>query len=269
MTETPIEHLLRIFPEEGVSCKEEIFLLSESISVPVVEILRSGLFTPWVHQDNYHSPSHNFLLQTTSGDYSWFDRSGNPIPNPGTLSEFTSHLFEAKSTRVSIPDGFSSIHKDTFYSRDVEEVVIPRSVRRIGPHAFGRCRKLRSVEIPSGVSEIGDFAFRSSGLERIVLGTGLRCVGRGVFLECLRLEEAEIGDGPEVLPKETFAECRRLERVSVPGSVREIEPLAFVGCFSLRKVRAPAHLRKYFLVKSSKVLSHNMFGNPQVEFEFF
>ena len=259
-----------IFPNEGISCLEELFLLSESLSIPVKKILDSGLSTPWVNRDHHILPGQNYLLQTVSGDYFWFDNSGNRISHPGTLHTFSSHLVAMGSKRIAIPEGFTSIYRDTFYNSPVEEVTIPESIRTIQRHAFARCQNLKRIEIPPKVDAIENFAFENSGLESVVLGSGLRIVGQRIFCDCRNLRKVEILDGKlEILTWEMFAECRKLEEVSIPENVREIEALAFVGCLNLRKVRAPRHLREFFLLKSRHVLSNNMIRDSKIEFDFF
>lgn len=48
-------------------------------------------------------------------------------------------------------------------NRDLEKVIIPDSVERIGKHAFYNCRNLRSVEIPGHLFQIEDGAFKNCG----------------------------------------------------------------------------------------------------------
>ena len=260
----------RLFPEEGISCLEELLLLSESFSIPVKEILSEGLSTQWVHRDRYVLPNSNYLLQTVSGDYFWFDVSGSQIPHPGTLCTFSSHLVAAESKRVAIPEGFTNIYNDTFFNSPLEEVTIPESIRMIGDNAFSSCKNLKNIEIPSKVATIGHSAFAMSSLESVVLESALESVGRRTFFNCENLKKVEIRDSKlEILTWEMFAECRKLEEVSIPENVREIQKLAFVGCLNLRKVRAPRHLRAYFLDKSARVLSKKMIRDQKIKFDFF
>ena len=46
-----------------------------------------------------------------------------------------------------------------FSETDVETIVLPKSIKKIGGKAFEKCNKLTSITIPSSITEIGEHAF--------------------------------------------------------------------------------------------------------------
>lgn len=76
---------------------------------------------------------------------------------------------EACTGKVEIPEDVVCIASDAFgdlikdVGSEVEEVVIPSSVRGIGDAAFWRCYDLKKVTISEGVKTIGSYAFYGTG----------------------------------------------------------------------------------------------------------
>ncbi|MBR3358600.1 MAG: leucine-rich repeat domain-containing protein [Solobacterium sp.] len=113
--------------------------------------------------------------------------------------------------KLIIPEGVEEIQRCAFCYSDLEEIVLPSTLKIIGERAFQRCRNLKSITIPDGVTKIARGVFTESGLEEIRLPKGLQEIGRFAFYNCTNLR------------KVNFHEM---------GSVK-IKPLAFVECKGL------------------------------------
>ena len=110
---------------------------------------------------------------------------------------------------IILSDGVTEIEKKAFYKcRNLESVVIPETVTKIGSGAFawsglksiilpGRlteigekafstCGKLETVVIPDSVTKIGPYAFADSGLKSITLPYGVE-IGEDAFRDCSNL----------------------------------------------------------------------------------
>ena len=61
---------------------------------------------------------------------------------------------------VYIPSGIKMIDQATFFSSNLERVVIDEGLERIERNAFGGCSYLKSVYLPSTLNYIGDLAFQ-------------------------------------------------------------------------------------------------------------
>lgn len=63
-------------------------------------------------------------------------------------------------TRITIPNGVTSIGKKAFFScDDLTNITIGNCVTSIGRHAFDNCRSLTCITLPNGVTSIGSYAF--------------------------------------------------------------------------------------------------------------
>ncbi len=111
-----------------------------------------------------------------------------------------------------------------FYGSDLENVVVPASVRVIGATAFADSMLLTNVTIVSG-----------SELKIIESGAFSCCTS----LESVNLENAELllelGTGDDV--SGVFEYCWSLTRVSIPPLVEEIGSSAFTDCSRLQTVK--------------------------------
>ena len=167
-------------------------------------------------------------------------------------------------------DGYRPIRRN-----ELEEIVLPSTLRRIGENAFSGCRSLRSITLPDGVTEIGDNAFTSCGkLSVLTIPDSVTRIGTGAFAGCsfttfhIPASVTEIGwrPFPDRLRALTIAEdspsyvlregalCSRdgvLIWVSrdtvgseyrVPDGIRRIGALVFKNFEQLERVRLPEGL---------------------------
>lgn len=111
--------------------------------------------------------------------------------------------------KVILPEGMEEIDGAFEHCAGLEEVVLPKSLKKIGSNAFGYCGNLKCIELPSGLTSIGMFAFNC----------------------CESLTSVDIPDGVTLIDMGAFAYCKNLERASVPDSVVNIVMNdCFEGC---------------------------------------
>lgn len=79
----------------------------------------------------------------------------------------TFFLYECGLDEVIFPYGLSVINGSALDSSNVSNIVIPKSVTRIGDYAFQRCANLSYIEIPNSVDSIGAFFCRNSSLTTV------------------------------------------------------------------------------------------------------
>lgn len=104
----------------------------------------------------------------------------------------------------TIPDGVAIIGYCAFKDSKIQKVILPPSVKGIGPSAFEGC----------------DF------LSELTLDDGLEWIGSGAFDSCFRLEEVKFNDGLEMIGSEAFRCCSRLRNITIPSSIKEPLPYA-------------------------------------------
>ena len=103
---------------------------------------------------------------------------------------------------------------------NIDEIIIPPSVKKIESKAFKGNFYLRSAVIPSSVNEIGT----------------------SIFEGCEKLEYCKFDADVEEIPKSTFLDCSALKTVDYPETIRSLQAYAFSGCSSLESVYIPPEM---------------------------
>ena len=109
------------------------------------------------------------------------------IPN---LTELNDGVFWGTAlTSVVIPNTVKSIGPQVFNCcSQLENVIIGENVISIGHHAFSSCVKLKSITIPDSVKIIEHSAFLDDfGLTSITIGSGISSIGGWCFIGCSNL----------------------------------------------------------------------------------
>jgi hypothetical protein len=96
---------------------------------------------------------------------------------------------------------------------EVNSVVIPDSVTKIGKWAFRDCDNLNSVVIGNGVTIIDNQAFYGCGLISVEIGSSVESIGDLAFYGCGNLTSIIIPNSVTSIGNNAFAYCRRLVEV--------------------------------------------------------
>jgi len=120
---------------------------------------------------------------------------------------------------------------------ELKEIVIEKSVRQIGAHAFEDCTSLLQAEIPGSVASIGDNAFKNcTAMTGVVIPDSISAIGAEVFAGCASLTTVNIPDSVIRIGARAFAGCTKLSVVTVPVSVTNIGQEAFADCAALQSI---------------------------------
>jgi len=159
-----------------------------------------------------------------------------------------------KSKNIVIPkthEGLpvTAIENAAFAFTDIESVIIPSSVRKIGSTAFKSCASLVSADLGSGTVSIGKYAFMDCySLKEIYLPTSVTSIGAEAFSECTALTSVIFASGIKLgrIESKLFASCSSLTSVIFEGesAITEVGKRAFHGCVSLEYCRLPDTVRK-------------------------
>lgn len=171
--------------------------------------------------------------------------------------EYEFSEWEQEICKVIIEDGITEIGDDAFaYCGSLEELVLPKSMRKIGKRAF-RSSGISSVVLNEGLEEIGEDAFRNCGhLESIEIPSTVRKIGEGAFSHASALETIEVVESNPfykdwygtLLTKDGTTLLQHPAGhggvISCPEGITHVAKYAFYGCRELIQVEFPASLEK-------------------------
>ena len=104
-------------------------------------------------------------------------------------SNDSSRSFCSSIKTIELPDTVVEIGKWSFASSDwgtgfdnLESIIIPDSVTKIGYNAFYSCKNLKSITIPDSVTSIDGYAFMyCTNLSSITIPNSVNNIGEGAF----------------------------------------------------------------------------------------
>ena len=140
--------------------------------------------------------------------------------------------YEIKNGVGIIPQGTTTIHDSAFSiqewldSKELESIVIPESVTRIGDCAFFGCENLTSIVLPDSITEIGEYAFYGcKKLTSIIIPNSVVEIGQAAF-EC----------------------CKSLKTITLPASLTKIGISQFFYCYALETIFVPNNSVEFFKI---------------------
>jgi hypothetical protein len=160
----------------------------------------------------------------------------------GIVSVITSDMLEKY--------GYTQIGDYAFWGDDLESIIIPNSITKIGIGAFRNCPKLTSVTIPNSVTIIDSRAFLNcSNLTSIKIPNSVTGIGIHAFNGCSNLTSIVVeADNPnydsrnncnaiiETATNTLIAGCKN---TIIPNSVTNIGSFAFYSCDDLTSIIIP------------------------------
>lgn len=127
----------------------------------------------------------------------------------------------------------------SFYQRDVQFAEIPRNVKTIGPFAFQKCKKLKTVDFhcDSNLQVIESKAFAFSSITRFSVPSKLTRICSDAFAGCICLRSVEIEDDSklQIIEEGAFSKTP-IECFKISSNVTNIEKLSFSFCKRLQIV---------------------------------
>jgi len=179
-----------------------------------------------------------------------------------------------KITKVIIPDGVTAIESYAFAAMvGLEEVVLPKSLIKIGIGAFYGCEKLTTINLENvkfinkdafantqlgkialdSVVAIGDYAFENTLLANITLPETSQSLGIGAFRNNKYLESVEFLASKIKIGESAFESCSSLNNVAINAAV--IARKSFYNCSALTELT---------LGKDVEVIAEYAFANTNV-----
>eukprot|EP00435_Cladocopium_sp_Y103_P059236 s414_g21.t1 len=163
----------------------------------------------------------------------------------GSQSEAVRLGVQLESIQVlRIPTDKTAIESKAFASSGcaMVKLVIPDSVKIIGPNAFRNCDRLEAVMLPESLTEIGSAAFRGcKSLKRIVIPDSVTVIEAETFYGCEALREVVLPKFCQTIGRFAFEDCKQLVEIDIPDTVTVIGPAAFRDC-PLKSLKIPKNV---------------------------
>lgn len=128
-----------------------------------------------------------------------------------------------------IPAGVREIESRCFYfEKEMEGVIIPNGLERIGRNAFVGASIHGTIELPSTIKEIGEGAFAENEyITHFTIPGSVRNVRRFLFCGCEQLETIILEEGVEEIEDFAFEGTTNLRHLFLPKSIKKISQKAF------------------------------------------
>lgn len=140
------------------------------------------------------------------------------------------------NVEVDVPSDDSKLCE--MISRDIEEIVIPKNITKIGRSAFAYS-KLKKVTIPENVTAIGISAFERCGnLAEIIMSNSVRSIDGSAFVYCNSLSKFTFPPLVKVANTQVLAYCDNLADIDL-CNVETLDRYAFYACKSLKNLILP------------------------------
>lgn len=187
---------------------------------------------------------------------------------------------------ITLPDSLEEIGEGAFWYSGLEQITIPRRVKKIAGKALLGIREVLLdpeqknmiidengvlidqkqkillrvpqtlagiYEVPEGIKVIGNGAFYGCRrLTKVILPPSVETIEVEAFNKCRGMYEIVFSEGLKKIEFKAFAFCVQLTELKLPDTVEEIQASAFTDCINLNEIR---------ISKSMKTINKNAFKN--------
>lgn len=238
-----------------------------------------------INNDNFNRCEKLILLEGTTeipADFMSYCSNLRSVTIPeGVITIYARAFRDCKYlTDIQLPESLIEIKQESFANTGIEELVIPKNVKKIGPGAFKNVKKLivsagcecsafplsgctsvilegpselpdfsytpklQDLVIGEGLTEIREKAFYYLDLKTVTLPDSLTKIGTQAFCNCKHLKEIRLPEGLEYIGEYAFEKCYALSEITIPEGITEISESAFIYCTGLKSVVLPDTLKR-------------------------
>ncbi|MBQ2951584.1 MAG: leucine-rich repeat domain-containing protein [Prevotella sp.] len=146
---------------------------------------------------------------------------------------------------ITFPKTLKDIGPSAFGNCDsLTHITFPQNLINIGNSAFSGCENLSQIVFGNNIYQIGEFAFYGCNSLSSIILPKVKIIGYGCFQECRNLKSIILSDNLELIPNLCFYKCEKLNTIIIPNSVTSIGKDAFDGCSSLSTITIGKNVTK-------------------------
>ena len=144
-----------------------------------------------------------------------------------------------------LPEGIQEIGDFAFSRMRLEQVNLPKSLRKLGRSCFSSCHWLSTdpLIIPDGITSIPPQCFiNCQCFKKLVLPSTLKTIEGAAFYNT-RVEEANFPEGLEYIKGFAF-EGSDLKKAILPSTLKDLSEFTFSMCPKLQEIKIPEGVTK-------------------------
>ena len=145
--------------------------------------------------------------------------------------------------RMILPEGIQEIGDYAFSRMRLEQVNLPKSLRKLGRSCFSSCHWLSTdpLIIPEGITDIPLQCFiNCQSFGKLVLPSTLKSIGTSAFYNT-RVVEVNFPEGLEQIKLAAFLGSDLVEAI-LPNTVKDLGKSIFSMCPALKKIQLPENI---------------------------
>ena len=183
-------------------------------------------------------------------------------------------------TSVTLNQGLSEMSRECFSNTGLLDVIVPESVKHIGPNSFYFCQNLKTLKV-MGKNTVVDYSpvracpniqsfviadgniynqtennilykdnktyliSAPSNLTEIVVPDTVITIGEEAFIDSSKLVKLTLGNNVKTIKQRAFEGCNVLQSLIIPKSVTNIEKRTLERCNSLTALQIDINNPKY------------------------
>lgn len=184
------------------------------------------------------------------------------VGSPQNPNMFLIYAKDKNVTSVNIVGDCKVVYNEAFKETNLQSIVIPTTVTKIGDECFAKCVSLTSVQlpntidkiyastfaeceninnivIPNSVKEIEENAFKyTNSLTNITMSTGIEIIGTNAFRGC-KITSIVLPNTLKIVGAGSFSFCSNLTDFEIPSSVETMGEAVLEGSASLISLSVP------------------------------
>lgn len=152
--------------------------------------------------------------------------------------------YDKNSKKIIVPEGITYIPDEFFKdNKNVEEIVLPSTIKQIGMGAFCGCSSLKKINLPDGLNLLEAHAFSNcTALEEITIPKSLHYFSYGLFSYCRNLKTINCHDDINYIDDFALYNCRSLSSFTLPKNISSLGVKALFGCNKIKSIYIPKSL---------------------------